>query len=67
MPSLQSFRCLIFADECDHAHYTLYYRIYFTGLIFTDSHLSAKTEKIGPHEISHYTVHVDHHCVLYIQ
>jgi hypothetical protein len=47
MASLQS---LIFADASDHAHYTLYNRTYFTGLIFADSRLSAKTAKIGPHE-----------------
>jgi hypothetical protein len=47
MTSLQSFRGLIFADASDHAHYTLYNRTYFTGLIFADSRLSAK---IGPHE-----------------
>jgi hypothetical protein len=50
MPSLQSFSDLIFADAGDHAHYTLYSRTYFTGLIFADSHLSAKTAKIGSHE-----------------
>ena len=45
--SLQSFRGLIFADARTHAHYTLYNRAYFAGLIFADSSLSAK---IGPHE-----------------
>jgi hypothetical protein len=45
--SLQSFRDLIFADAGDHAHYTLYNRTYFAGLIFVDSRLSAK---FGPHE-----------------
>jgi hypothetical protein len=58
MASLQSFRDLIFADARDHAHYTLYNRTYFTGLLFVDSHLSAKTAKIGPHEISLYTVRI---------
>jgi hypothetical protein len=48
--SLQSFRSLIFADVGDYAHYTLYYRTYFAGLIFADSRLSAKTTKIRPHE-----------------
>jgi hypothetical protein len=48
--SLQSFRGLIFADAGDHAHYTLYNRTYFAGLIFADSHLSVKTTKIRPHE-----------------
>jgi hypothetical protein len=48
--SLQSFRGLIFADAGDHAHYTLYNRTYFAGLIFADSRLSAKTTKIRPHE-----------------
>ena len=33
-----------------HAHYTLYNRTYFAGLIFMDSRLSAKTAKIGPLE-----------------
>ena len=45
-----NFRGLIFADAHTHAHYTLYSRAYFVGLIFTDSCLSAKTTKIGPHE-----------------
>jgi hypothetical protein len=35
----------LFADVCNHTHYTLYNRAYFVGLIFTDSHLSTK---IGP-------------------
>jgi hypothetical protein len=47
MASLQSFRGLNFADVYDLAHYTLYNRAYFVGLIFADSRLSAK---IGPHE-----------------
>ena len=50
MASLQSFCGLIFADAHHHAHYTLYNRTYFTGLIFADSRLSAKTVKIGPLE-----------------
>ncbi len=50
MASLQVFRGLIFADACDHAHYTLYNHTYFADLIFADSRLSAKTSKIGPHE-----------------
>jgi hypothetical protein len=50
MASLQNFRGLIFTDAGNHAHYALYNRIYFTGLIFTDSRLSAKTAKIGSHE-----------------
>jgi hypothetical protein len=45
-----NFRGLIFADAGDHAHYTLYNRTYFAGLIFVDSHLSAKTTKIRPHK-----------------
>ena len=32
----------VFVDVSDHAHYPLYNRTYFMGLIFTDSHLSAK-------------------------
>jgi hypothetical protein len=32
--NLQRFRGLIFADVCDHAHYTLHNRTYFAGLIF---------------------------------
>jgi hypothetical protein len=47
MASLQS---LIFVDASDHAHYTLYNRTYFTGIILADSHLSAKNVKIGPHK-----------------
>jgi hypothetical protein len=47
MANLQSFRGLIFADACDHAHYTLHNRTYFAGLIFADSRLSLK---IRPHE-----------------
>jgi hypothetical protein len=50
MANLQSFRGLIFADACDHVHYTLHNRTYFAGLIFADSRLSAKTTKIRPHE-----------------
>ncbi len=50
MASPQSFRDLNSADVNDHAHYTLYNRTYFAGLIFTDSRLSAKTAKIEPHE-----------------
>jgi hypothetical protein len=45
MASLQSFRGLIFADACDHAHYTPYNRTFFA-----DSRLSTKTAKIGPHD-----------------
>jgi hypothetical protein len=37
MANLQSFRSLNFADESDHAHYTLYNRTYFTGLIFHEN------------------------------
>ena len=48
--SLQSFCGLTFADVHTHAHYTLYNRAYFAGLIFADSSLSAKTTKIGPHK-----------------
>jgi hypothetical protein len=48
-PVFKSFRGLIFVDACDHAHYTLYNRTYFVGLIFMDSRLSATTAKIGPH------------------
>jgi hypothetical protein len=58
MVSLQSFRGLIFADEGDHAHYTLYNRTYFAGLFFADSRLSAKNAKIGPHKNSRYAVYV---------
>ncbi len=50
MANLQSFRGLIFADTCVHAHYALHNRTYFAGLIFADSCLSAKTTKIRPHE-----------------
>jgi hypothetical protein len=45
----------VFADACDHAHYT---RTYFAGLMFADGRVSAKTAKIGPHENrSCYTVY----------
>jgi hypothetical protein len=47
--NLQNVCGLIFADVSDHAHYTLHNRAYFAGLSFTDSSLSAKTAKIGPH------------------
>jgi hypothetical protein len=45
-----SLQCFLFADARNHAHYTLYNRTYFAGLIFVDSRSSAKTMKIGPHE-----------------
>ena len=48
--SLQTFRDLIFADAHTRAHYILYNRAYFAGLIFANSRLSAKTAKIGHHE-----------------
>ena len=48
--NLQSFRGLIFMDARTHAHYTLYNRAYFAGLIFADSSLSVKTAKIKPYE-----------------
>ncbi len=51
MTNLPNFRGLIFADACDHAHYTLHNRTYFAGLIFMDSRLSVKTTKV-----SRYTV-----------
>jgi hypothetical protein len=50
MASLFSFRGLIFANTCDHAHYTLYNCTYVAGLIFAESRLSTKTAIIGPHE-----------------
>ncbi len=43
-----NFRGLIFVDTRNHAHYTLYNRTYFVGLIFTDSSVFAKIAKIGP-------------------
>jgi hypothetical protein len=54
MASFQSFRGLIFADAGDRAHYTLYNRTYFAGLIFADNRLSAKTTKISRYTVSHY-------------
>ena len=45
---LYHFTALIFADVRDHAHYTLYNRSYFAGLIFAVSRSSVKTAKIGP-------------------
>jgi hypothetical protein len=56
MASLQSFRGLLFADAGDHAHYTLYNRTYFVGLIFADSHLYANPRKLDPMKIYRYTV-----------
>ena len=53
---LYHFMGLIFVDAHAHARYVLYNRAYFVGLIFTVRRLSAKTVKIGPLEISHYTV-----------
>ncbi len=50
MANLQGFCSLIFADTCDHAHYTLHNRTYFAGLLFVDSCLSVKTAKIRPYE-----------------
>jgi hypothetical protein len=34
---VQYCQCLIFADACDHAYYTLYNHTYFAGLIFAES------------------------------
>lgn len=51
LASLQSVCDLFFfADECNQAHYTLYNRADFVGLIFMVSRLSVKTMKIGPLE-----------------
>jgi hypothetical protein len=53
---MQIFCGSMFKNMCDHAHYTLYSRAYFTGLFFADSGLSEKTVNlIGPLEISSYT------------
>ena len=53
---LYHFTGLIFVDTHTHTHYVLYNQAYFVGLIFTVRRLSAKTVKIGPLEISRYTV-----------
>ena len=45
---LYHFTCLIFTDVYDHAHYTLYNRAHFMGLMFVVDRSSAKTTKIGP-------------------
>jgi hypothetical protein len=46
----QSSSLFNFANAHDLAHYTLYNRAYFAGLIFADSRFSPKTAKIGPHK-----------------
>jgi hypothetical protein len=46
IPFYVLFYLTIFADVGDHSHYALYNGTYFAGLIFADSHLSAKTTKI---------------------
>ena len=51
MVKLYHFAGLIFADSRAHAHYVLYNPTYFVGLIFAARRSSAKTTKIGPHEI----------------
>ena len=56
MVDLYHFVGLIFADAHTHARYVLYNRIYFVGLIFAVKQSSVKTVKIGPLEISCYTV-----------
>ena len=48
MVDLYHFMGLIFMDEHSHAHYVLYNRAYFTGLIFAVRQSSAKVAKIGP-------------------
>ena len=45
-----TFAGLIFVDACSHAHYVLYSRAYFAGLICTVRRSSVKTAKIGPLE-----------------
>ena len=47
---------LIFTDACTQAYYVLYNRAYFTGLIFSVRHPSAKTAKLDPTKISRYMV-----------
>jgi hypothetical protein len=47
-----SFHGLNFADTWSHAHYTLYNRADFVGLIFAVSRLFPKNAKFGPLENS---------------
>ena len=48
--SLQNYHGSIFADVCNHVHYTLYNNYaYFVGLILGDSSLSAKISAIWHH------------------
>ena len=56
MVHLYHFTGLIFADAHTHAHYVLYNRAYFVGLIFTVRRLSTKIVKIGSLKNSCYTV-----------
>ena len=53
MVNLCNFAGLIFADACTHAHYVLYNRPYFVGLIFA---VRQSSTKIGPLKISRYKV-----------
>ncbi len=46
----------IFTDVHDHAITAMYKRAYFVGLIFTVHESTVKTTRIGPLEISRYTV-----------
>jgi hypothetical protein len=39
-----------FRQHYNHGHSTLYNRTHFTGLNFTDSHLSVQTARIRPHK-----------------
>ena len=56
MVDLYYFAGLNFVDVSTHTHYVLYNRAFFAGLIFAVRRSFMKTAKIGPFEISHYTV-----------
>ena len=65
-----NFAGLILADVHDHAHYALYSRAYFTGIIFASSQFLMK---VGPLENSHHrkspthlqNLHTYRHQVVY--
>ena len=59
MGDLATFRSLIFTDACGLPVMGLYKRAYFAGLLFADRHLTAKSVKIGPLEISRYVYSID--------
>ena len=50
------FAGLNFVNVSTRTHYVLYNRAFFAGLIFAVRRSFMKTTKIGPLQISHYTV-----------